>query len=108
MNTTIGSQSRRGRPNPPGSSETVGKRGSPRLSLNEPEQLRGPSRARMLQGRADKEEAMNAASVYVGIDVSTAQLDVAVRPRAEAWSLPHDMGGITALVVRLTALPPAP
>lgn len=61
----------------------------------------------MLQGRAYKEEAMSASSVYVGIDVSKAQLDVAVRPSAEAWSLPHDMGGITALVVRLAALPPA-
>lgn len=50
---------------------------------------------------------MSPSSICVGIDVSKAQLDVAVRPSADAWSLPHDLGGIMALVVRLTALPPA-
>ena len=72
----------------PGSYETVGELGSPRRSFNKPEQLRGPRRARILQGRANKEEAVSKASVYVGIDVSKAQLDVAVRPSGEAWSVP--------------------
>ena len=39
----------------PGSYETVGELGSPRRSFNKPEQLRGPRRARILQGRANKE-----------------------------------------------------
>ena len=50
---------------------------------------------------------MSKASVYVGIDVSKAQLDVAVRPSGEAWSVPHDLGGIATLVARLKALEPA-
>ena len=91
----------------PGSYETVGELGSPRRSFNKPEQLRGPRRARILQGRANKEEAVSKASVYVGIDVSKAQLDVAVRPSGEAWSVPHDLGGIATLVARLKALEPA-
>ena len=49
---------------------------------------------------------MSKASVYVGIDVSKAQLDVAVRPSGEAWSVPHDLGGIATLVARLKALGP--
>lgn len=49
---------------------------------------------------------MSTSSVYVGVDVSKAQLDIAVRPRAESWSLPHDLRGITTLVTRLQALQP--
>ena len=47
-------------------------------------------------------------SVYVGIDVSTERLEVAVRPSGEAWSLPHRPEGIEELIRRLKRLSPAP
>jgi transposase len=49
---------------------------------------------------------MPAASVYVGIDVSKAQLDLAVRPTGETWSCPLEEPDLHRLVVRLQALAP--
>ncbi len=46
-------------------------------------------------------------SVYVGIDVSKATLDVAVLPTREAWQATNDPAGIDALVARVAALVPA-
>ncbi|HEV8226375.1 MAG TPA: transposase, partial [Methylomirabilota bacterium] len=46
------------------------------------------------------------AALFVGIDVSKQQLDVAVRPSGEQWTVPHDEGGIRDLVTRLQALAP--
>jgi transposase len=46
-------------------------------------------------------------SVFVGIDVSKAALDVSVRPAGTAWSAANDSGGIDALVQRIAALSPA-
>jgi hypothetical protein len=43
---------------------------------------------------------------YVGIDVSKARLDVAVRPSGEAWQSPNDEAGIAALVDRLRSVEP--
>lgn len=43
---------------------------------------------------------------FVGIDVSKHQLDVAVRPRGETWTVAHDEAGLSALVARLRALAP--
>jgi transposase len=43
---------------------------------------------------------------FVGIDVSKHQLDVAVRPRGETWTVAHDEAGLGALVARLCALAP--
>jgi transposase len=43
---------------------------------------------------------------FVGIDVSKQQLDVAVRPRGETWTVAHDEAGLSALVVRLRARAP--
>lgn len=43
---------------------------------------------------------------FVGIDVSKAQLDVAVRPSGETWTEAHDEAGLSALVARLHALAP--
>jgi transposase len=48
---------------------------------------------------------MSNAPVFVGIDVSKAQLDLALRP-GEGCSVPHDEAGITSLVDRLRALSP--
>lgn len=43
---------------------------------------------------------------FIGIDVSKAQLDMAVRPTAERWSRPNSEVGIRAMVTRLVALKP--
>jgi transposase len=43
-------------------------------------------------------------SLFVGIDVATAQLDIAVRPSGEQWTTAHDEAGIAALVGRLGVL----
>ena len=45
-------------------------------------------------------------AVFVGIDVSKRQLDVAVRPAGEPWTVPYDEGGLAALVARLQGLGP--
>jgi transposase len=54
-----------------------------------------------------EEPAMPRSAVVVGIDVSKAALDVAVRPSRTAWRTGNDAAGITALVADLTALAPA-
>jgi len=48
-----------------------------------------------------------AASVFVGIDISKARLDVALRPTGGAFMVPHDETGITTVVHRLSSLAPA-
>lgn len=49
---------------------------------------------------------MTQAEIFVGIDVSKAQLDVGVRPTGETWSVPHDDAGLEAVVARLQPLGP--
>jgi transposase len=44
--------------------------------------------------------------VFVGIDVSKARLDVAVRPSGEVWQLSNDEAGFAALVGKLKPLEP--
>ena len=46
-------------------------------------------------------------TTYVGIDVAKAQVDVAVRPTDQLWSISYDESGIQGLVSRLKALQPA-
>ena len=41
---------------------------------------------------------------YVGIDVSKDQLDIAVRPAGDTWSMPNDASGITEVVQQLAQL----
>ena len=48
---------------------------------------------------------MSKAPVFVGIDVSKAQLDLALRP-GEGCSIPHDEAGLTTIVERLRPLSP--
>jgi transposase len=43
---------------------------------------------------------------FVGIDVSKHQLDVAVRPSGETWTVAHDEGGLSALLARLREVAP--
>jgi transposase len=45
--------------------------------------------------------------IYVGIDVSTTTLDVAVVPGGKLWQVANDPAGIAVLVERLVALRPA-
>ena len=40
---------------------------------------------------------MEQEAIYVGIDVSKARVDVAVRPTDEKWEIPHDQRGISKL-----------
>lgn len=49
---------------------------------------------------------MNRPERFVGIDVSKASLDVAVRPTGEAWTTTSDEAGVSALVKRLEVLVP--
>jgi transposase len=49
---------------------------------------------------------MDAALVFVGIDVAKAHLDVAVRPTGAAWRAANDPSGIAELVARLQAQRP--
>jgi transposase len=50
---------------------------------------------------------MSDAPIFVGIAVAKAQVDVALRPTAEAWATPNDEPGIAALVARVQAVHPA-
>src|SRR5881227_2927697 len=43
---------------------------------------------------------------FGGIDVANAQLDMALRPSGERWSVPNDTNGVTALVDRMQTLQP--
>ena len=49
---------------------------------------------------------MEQETIYVGIDVAKAQLDVAVRPADDRWEVSHDDAGI-GLVSQLKNLEPA-
>src|SRR2546430_3799956 len=58
-----------------------------------------------MQGRATQEEVMMNAPVFVGIDVSQAQLDIALRP-AGRFTAPNDDAGIAKVVDQLRAVTP--
>jgi transposase len=49
---------------------------------------------------------MSDPQVFVGIDVSKAQLDVALRPTADRWHVRNDEPGIASLVERLRTVQP--
>lgn len=50
---------------------------------------------------------MKKSPVYVGIDISTTTLDVAIVPEVKYWQVSNDPSGIDMLVKRLVALRPA-
>src|SRR2546428_3241144 len=58
-----------------------------------------------MQGRATQEDGMMRTQVFVGIDVSKAQLDVAFRPEGR-FSAPNDEAGRAQVLDRLRAVPP--
>src|ERR1700720_4590134 len=102
----------RGRSQRPGPREAVGERESPR-----PQPRRSgvrtvagaASRARMAQGGTrsaawEANMAGSAVAVYVGIDVSKAQLEVAIRPSGERFSEANDARAVRRLVKRLAPL----
>ena len=43
---------------------------------------------------------------FGGIDVAKAQLDIALRPSGERWSVPNDTNGVMTLVDRMQTLQP--
>jgi transposase len=63
-------------------------------------------RARILQGWATKEDMMTNTLVFVGIDVSKAQLDIALRPEGR-FAVSNDDAGVAQVVERLRAVSPA-
>src|SRR3989442_2919903 len=58
-----------------------------------------------MQGRATQEDGMMRTQVFVGIDVSKAQLDLAFRPEGR-FSPPNDEAGFAQVLERLRAVPP--
>ena len=50
---------------------------------------------------------MRSEPMFVGIDVSKAHLDVAVRPTRQIWALPYDETGIEGLIPQIVDLGPA-
>jgi hypothetical protein len=49
---------------------------------------------------------MSAVPLFVGIEVATAPLDVALRPPGARWAVVHDDTSMATLVARLQAMPP--
>ena len=74
-------------------------------NLQSPNSCRG-HRARIMQGWATEEGLMTTGSWFVGIDVSQAQLDLALRPEGR-FSVPNDEAGFAQILERLRAVPPA-
>src|SRR5256885_11281112 len=58
-----------------------------------------------MQGRVIQEVGIMRTQVFVGIDVSKAQLDVAFRPEGRV-SVPNDEAGGAQVLERLRAVPP--
>lgn len=56
--------------------------------------------------RSDRTRRLVMDEVFVGIDVSKARLDVAVRPSGDIWQVSNDEAGFATLVSRLRPLKP--
>ena len=67
------------------------------------------NRARIVQGRVNTETGGTDGrrTRFVGIDVSKAQLDVAVRPTGQRWVVSYDQTGIEGLIPQIVDLEPA-
>ncbi len=57
-------------------------------------------------GGSARRARVDMSDVFVGIDVSKARLDVAVRPSGETWTVGNDEAGFAALVEKLKPLAP--
>ena len=86
-----------------------GPAGSPHSILIEPEQLPGPIEPASCKDgpTLTQEVQMEGEPRYVGIDVSKAQVDVAVRPTGQRWIVSYDEAGIKELVSQIAELGPA-
>jgi transposase len=58
-----------------------------------------------MQGRATKEDVMTSTQVFVGIDISKAQLDLALRPEGQ-FSAPNNEAGFAHVLESLSAVHP--
>jgi len=58
-----------------------------------------------MQGWATKEDVMTSTQIFVGIDVSKAQLDIALRPEGR-FAVSNDEAGCAQISERLRAMPP--
>src|SRR5437879_12234033 len=58
-----------------------------------------------MQGWATKEDVMTSTQIFVGIDVSKAQLDIALRPEGR-FAVSNDEAGCAQIIERLRAMPP--
>jgi transposase len=97
----------------PAVEETESEHGSPRLSFCRSPDSRVGRGARIRkagrrQESSERGTCMSAAegSVYVGIDVSKARLDVAVEPAGEHLEFANEPAGIAALVARMREIDP--
>src|SRR5581483_4709474 len=86
---------------------------SSRPTRVEPEQLPGPPPREPVSTRPGRSRESRRTSrtvseqtCWIGIDVSKAELDVAVRPSGTRWQVHNDAAGIDALVDRCVALAP--
>src|ERR1700691_6188385 len=102
-----------GRPQNPGSEKAVGEHGSPGPLANASttrtvDRAAPPARARIGQGRVGRQSRSGAMAgeLYAGIDLSKAELVVAVRPSGERMTLANERAGIKRLVGRLGELKP--
>src|SRR5512136_1077007 len=96
------------RPEPLGSWKTVTQQGSSCPDLQRARTVVRAIRARILQGRAKKkEECMETATAYVGIDVAKEKLDVAVHSSDQQWTFPNSDAGIGRALSCLQKLNPA-
>ena len=89
--------------------ENRGPAWSSHSKVTEPEQLPVPMEpASCKDGPAPTQEVqMEEKPRYVGIDVSKAQVDVAVRPTGQRWVVSYDETGTKELVSRMVDLGPA-
>src|SRR5260370_804354 len=60
-----------------------------------------------MQGWATKEDVMTRTQVFVGIDVSKKQLDMAFRPEGR-FAAPNDEARVAQVIERLSAVSPVP
>lgn len=77
----------------------------PVLSTPKPEQSHGFTRPH--DARSGHHGGSMSSSLYVGIDVAKAQLDICCRPSNTRWTVPHVAGRMGRLVQRLSRLHPA-
>ena len=61
----------------------------------------------MEETKIKEDRVLEVTPIFIGIDVSKAQLDVAIRPTGERESVANDKSGIKALVKRLAKIQPA-